>query len=432
MKKLLTILVIAGALLASPYFIGQQTETKIRDMYAQMSDYPSYELEITEYHQGWFGSRLTATFTMPIAAADDLGIEHLSFTLQQEIQHGPLLWKYNGLGFGLNDSSTQIKLDQDMLALLPADLNIADNNLQIIGHIGFNGSVQSIVKLSPFSMLIDEAKLEIKGAEFTSSVAMDGAMTFAGSWQGLTISEDQQTLVELKQLTVSGVQQLIRGELFSPTALTTGDFFVHMAQFSVAGPTPDTVINIEDLSITGASQENDGLLLIDVLFNAENIDAMAQQFNDFNYQITMKNLDVDVFQEVQRVMLEIQELPEQQQAMALMQLQALLPKLIAKAPEFNITQLGINTEDGEVSSDLNIKFDQSIYDANNPMSMILAVDANAKGHAPQAFFERIGMATDVDGMLDQNILVKDNDNVSFNFTFKNGQALLNGMPIPLG
>ena len=66
------------------------------------------------------------------------------------------------------------------------------------------------------------------------------------------------------------------------------------------------------------------------------------------------------------------------------------------------------------------------------MTMMFAMDADAKGQAPEAFFANLGMGAQIEQMVQQNFIVRDNDLLKFNFSFKQGQAVLNGNPIPLG
>ena len=147
---------------------------------------------------------------------------------------------------------------------------------------------------------------------------------------------------------------------------------------------------------------------------------------------TLTHRSMAIFQEMQKIMVQAQELPEQERMMAFMQIQSLLPKMIAKNPEFTIKQLGLNTANGAIASAMNFHFDQTIYDPQNPMSLIMAVNAQAQGEAPKAFFTEIGKADDLNEYISQGLLIEENENVMFEFSFVNGQALLNGMPIPLG
>jgi len=43
----------------------------------------------------------------------------------------------------------------------------------------------------------------------------------------------------------------------------------------------------------------------------------------------------------------------------------------------------------------------------------------------------MGMGGQVEQMIQQNFLIKSSDKLTFDFTFKQGQALLNGNPVPL-
>ena len=57
MKKLFIIIILlAGILLVSPFFVGSSAEAQLRDMYSKLNEHPSLNVEVTEYNKGWFTS----------------------------------------------------------------------------------------------------------------------------------------------------------------------------------------------------------------------------------------------------------------------------------------------------------------------------------------------------------------------------------------
>lgn len=432
MKKLISLGLLVLLVAISPYFIGQQAEIEVRNIYSKISDSTGYELEVTEYHRGWLHSNATVVVKVPVPAEYDTGIEYLTFTSLQQIQHGPILFKTDGLGLGVADIEYQINLPEQLTAVLPNELAIPENTLQIMSRLAFNGDINSTTHLKAFDLTIDNALLSVKEAKFSSSIGMTGAMTVTGNWQGFTVSEDNINVLSITDIDLASKQQVIRGEVFSQYALSTGDVLIDIAEMKIYDLTTATQMSNSNSKIKIVSSEHNDLLTIDALISSNKIQVIDNQYNDFNYQVTLANLDIDVFQEMQKIMVQAQELPEQERMMAFMQIQSLLPKMIAKDPEFIIKKLGLNTANGAIASAMNFSIDQTIYDPQNPMSLIMAVNAQAQGEAPKAFFNEIGKADDLNEYIAQGLLIEENENVMFEFSFVNGQALLNGMPIPLG
>ncbi len=432
MKKLIGFLAIVVMVLITPYFIGQNVETKVRAIYSQLDQNPGFDIVISDYHRGWFSSTAKATLTVPIVEDGSSLMPSLTFTIKQTMQHGPVLLQTAGLGFGLTDINYDISLPSELSQQMPNEIATIKDALHINARMAFNGDLHTKTRLNDFQLAIDNSQVNVKSANFDSTITMAGEITVDGSWQGLTIVEDEQTVVEIAGMSINSKQQLIRGELFSPMALSIGDMKVTIASFKVNGPTPGNNFVVNNINMSGAVQEHNQLLAIDMQFNAENISAAGQDYTDFNYHAVLDNLDIEVFQQIQTTLLKLQQLSEQQQMVAMMDLQALLPKLLDKGPTLKIEQLGVNTSDGAIKTKMTVMFDSNNLDPNNPMSMILALDADAQGHAPEAALQHFGIGTHLEELISQKVLIRGENNLSFKFTFKNGTALLNGTAIPLG
>ncbi|MCW8833766.1 MAG: YdgA family protein, partial [Colwellia sp.] len=67
----------------------------------------------------------------------------------------------------------------------------------------------------------------------------------------------------------------------------------------------------------------------------------------------------------------------------------------------------------------------------NVMSIMAAVKANAKGEAPLPFFTKLGLAPMIDMYVEQGLLLKKEQELSFKASFAQGQLQINGNVIPL-
>lgn len=432
MKKLVAFLVFLAVLATAPVFVGMQAETKIRTMSATMTEYPGYDLKFVEYHRGWFYSQAIVEVSLTLPADYGVALETLTMQVKQHIQHGPILYTTDGFGLGLVDIALDFSTPKELQPLMPVEFNVAKDTVNVGSRVDFRGDLSSQLTLKPFTIDIDNAQINVNAANIASLVTMGGVMKSEGSWQGIQIIEDDAPVLEITDLDFNGEQQVIRGELFSPMSLAVGNVDLNIGTAKVMGATPEQQISVTDINVSAKSSENLGLLLIDVLFNAKEIQIIGEQFNDFNYQLSVDNINIDSFRKLQTILLAAQELPEDQQVNELIKIQALVPELIATDPVIKVKQLGVKSTDGDLQSDLTIAFNKELFDANNPMSMFLAIDANAQGSAPVNFFTRIGKQQEIDHLLQQNVLIQEQDTLSFTFTFKNGQALLNGQPVPLG
>jgi len=423
MKKIIIILlVIVAALAVSPFFIGSQAESKVRDMYSKASEYPNLNFEITEYNQGWFSSDVKIKLLFDVAGApvtdEDLVI------ITQKMQHGPLLWKSGGLGFGLADIQYGLEFPKEIQDELQ---DIKTDSVSVTSRLAFDGSSASSIAISPFTLNKQNNQVIINEGKFDASVNMSGKILVDGNWQGMQVKEEDRLILDLKDLSINADQSLIDGEMFSKTALFEGDFSMGVETVDVKGYSAADSFNVNGISLTSETKFTNDLGKIGFVLGAKKISAVGQEFDNLTYDLSLQNINKQTVLAMNNLMMENSD-PE---AM-MMEYQNLLPELFKQNPSVALNKLGVTTSVGEIDTNALIKVNGEMYDANNPMSLMAALDAKANGHAPASFFDNFGMGSDIEMMVQQNMLVRDGDNIKFDVSFKNGELLLNGAPMPMG
>lgn len=430
LKKRLIATAIVSGLVVAPYFSGKLAQTEMENMVAKMQNMPNATVSIENYHRGWFNSTADIKATITQDIAEQVEPLQITVTSKQTMQHGPVLWQSNGLGFGLVDIDYDIELAHNQNDTLDFNHTFTKDTLESYVRIGFSGAMYSTMSLKPFQISTEQGTFDIHAMNIDSLMTKDGKLKFSGDWQGLDFSEFDEQVLSIGKMQFSADQQVVRGDLLSYNALTVGDTNFTLASFNILGPTEAEKISMNNLSVISTSHEKDGLMYADADIKIANINAIGQEFKDFSYLVSFNKLDLDVYQEFQDVL--VSNNGQQDQNQLLLEIQTLLPKLLAAGPELKIKKLAVQTNQGEIDSQLNIEFDQDLLDANNPMSIMMALKADANGSAPVEFFNAIGMAQNIEALIMQKMLISDEDEVTFDFTFANGQALINGMPIPLG
>ncbi|WOH36234.1 YdgA family protein [Thalassotalea fonticola] len=430
MKKRLIATAVVSGLLVAPYFSGKLAQTEMENMVAKMQNLPNATVSIKNYHRGWFNSTADIVATITQDIAEQVQPLQITVTSKQTMQHGPVLWQSNGLGLGLVDINYDFDIAHNQTDALDISHTFSEDKLASYVRIGFSGAMTSSINLKPFQISTEQGTFDIHAMNVDSVMTKDGKLQFSGDWQGVDFSEFDEKVLAIGKMQFSAEHQVVRGDLLSYNALTVGDTNFTLANLDILGPTQAEQISMKDLSVISASHEKDGLMYADADIKVASINAIGQEFKDFSYLVSFNKLDLDVYQEFQNVLLNNND--PQNQMQLVMEIQALLPKLLAAGPELKIKKFGMKTSQGEIDSQLNIEFDQSLLDANNPMSIMMALKADANGSAPVEFFNAIGMAQNIEALIMQKMLVSDEDEVTFDFTIANGQALINGMPIPLG
>ncbi|WP_444995038.1 YdgA family protein [Aliikangiella sp. IMCC44359] len=430
MKKLIILIIATAILLIPPYFIGSKVETILRDQIKKSNVNPSYQIEITDYQKGWFSSSAKMTIALKLPSNISNTPEPVHITVNQNMQHGPLLWKVDGIGIGLVDAIIDFELPKELQSELDKIEELNKDTISITSRTNFDLSTKTKLALKPFTINKEGAVISVKEGTGSFEYDMSGRIAGDSTWQGMSVKDGAEKSFEFGKVTFDIDQQLVIGEMFSPDAIYAGDFNTNITSIALNTNNPAENFSLQNLNLLAKSDVNKEIANIKVVVNMKTLESFQQEFKDLVYDLSFENLDTQVLRKINQALVESQENADPMQSMA--KVQGLLPQLIAKNPIIKINKLGVITKDGEIDSDLELAFDQEVYDPNNPMSMMLAIDAQAKGHAPEAFFTGFGLSQQIEQMIQQKILVRDNNNLTFNFTFKSGQALLNGAPIPLG
>jgi len=425
MKKIL-ILVAGILLLSAPFFVGSTAETRIDELLEKYNVNPSIQITKLSYDKGWFSS--TAKYQVEVVMADDQNLPDMpNFKISQALFHGPVLWKHNGLGFGLMDSTETIDLPDDWKKIQDAFL--------ISSRVAFDGSFDSIITLD--SIDIDELgiKVSLMPASGQVQVSKTGHIKVNFDWQGLKAEKLNAGSLEIVGIHLNADQQLIKGELYSPTALYTGNFISTVETVSLIAAAPGASADLSNIEITADSQAREDVIDVNVAFKIAEINAVNQKITHFIYDLSMLNLDIDAMMEFNTLMVDSQQNLQNNPAQALTELytkaQAILPKLLAKDPELRINNLGFTVEEGTITSEMTLVIDKDKFQIENPDSIIGAVKVDSTGQAPEAFFVKFGLGPSIDAFVQQQLLTRDGANVGFEFKMVDGKTLLNGNEIPL-
>lgn len=432
MKKLIiAIAVIALVVLVPPYFIGSKVETVFRDQMAQAKQSPTMNMSLKEYQRGWLGSQAKLSILIP--NVDEQGQENdIEFTIIQNMQHGPLLWQSGSLGFGLVDSDIDFELPADIRAELEKHESINEDTLTITGRTAFDISSTINVALKPFVIKEEKGTVKINGAEGFYSYTMAGKIDGNMHWKGMQVDGTDGVKAVMSEMTMNMDSELISGDLFAADALFGGDFSMTLAQLEVTTRNPLESFKLNDLTLKVATDIQPETTDITSNIKVKSITALAQDFSDLVYDFSIEKIDTESLKAFNSMIAQAQASTQPDPAVFQNQMQALLPDLVAKGPEVKIKQLGVKTAQGDIASNMLIKINQDMYEPQNPMSMIFALDAKANGQGPLAFFNTLGMGPMIEQLVGQNMLVKNNELVEFEFVYQQGQALMNGAPMQLG
>ncbi|MDN3652964.1 DUF945 family protein [Thalassotalea ponticola] len=429
MKMRYVSLALGAGLLASPYFAGKQIERDFTHIIAQISAQTPYDVSIDHYQRGWFSS--TADVSIQVEQLVDDMVEPLVLTFKatHDIQHGPLL-SQSSLTLGLADIRHHITLEHNMPDSDQLNHDFSNDKVDYYTQITFLGDSYSTLSSKTITVNSSDAVMKILPTDLTIKLTHQGELALNGIWQGMTVYQHEQALVEIGQMQMTSNQQIVRGSVWANTAIMVGDSNIHLDSLLIQDNDDVGPIAMNHVDITTTSADHNGLMAGKAVVSAKDIRALGLTFDGFNYQSSIKNVDLDTYAELQALLVKasMQDNPQQ----FAQQVQVIIPKLLKSAPEFKMDNLALTTGQGDISSYMDISFDSDKIDTSNPMSIYTAIDANAHGQAPLDFFVELNMSEVIDDLLAEKILIREQQNIRFDFSLADGLPILNGQAVPLG
>ena len=467
---LVIVLIIVLALFGLPYWFGIQTEKVYNDIVSTYSKTGNISILEKSYEKGWLNSKAKTTFAIKNGDA-----ELIKFEETDTIYHGP--FPLQAVLSGMSGLTPVMAVIDSKLVAIP------------VGESEFS---QIIKKLPPVSLL---TRLSLDGGGITD-ITMPGIETEAGKgggklkWEGLTgdvkfSPEFRDVDAEFKSsglkltgkdtdFTITGLSGASRLKYVGPeNKYPVGD--INFAVDEITARTKDeNSAEYEDFSITGialtgTSTESEGILNSTHSLGFKEIDAGGSKYGPGGYELAIRNIDMASWIKIQDQLRKNQNAPQTEEARAafMTELMKIVPGLIKKSPEIELTKLTIKTSDGSLDGHLKISVDGTNMDnpelASNPLFLVTAIKANARVSVTKPLLERVitdykkeeilgdfkkaddeippdeeiaGMAKEetgdeIKGLMDQGIITGNGDNYELNASYEMGQITLNGQPLDM-
>jgi uncharacterized protein YdgA (DUF945 family) len=386
------------------------------------------------------------------------GFEDLSATINVSAQHGPFL-TLNGLSLGLSAWKAEVNdsVFREFLAYAEDE-----KFYSVTGNVGLFGGLSFEDIMPKFTVIPQDGGDEViafsgwNGKGATSS----GNTAYSGVTDLVSVSAEGVTF-EMKSMTLAASSD---GDW---TAAMQGGFYNSVSQFTIASinfdmPMLDTNAKLEKLIIDVKTEksEDGNLMDIGVDYAIESIEAPEFSGRNLVVKTEINNLEKAFFKAYQ----EASTKPAQmEQAMVDMIENNLLPQLQA-APEFNITEMSGNVADGNFSGKVMAKvagidslpesledpafwISKAVVDSNLKLNKAMALwigeqviasqiqaDPNAAGMTDEEISAiAVEQVEGMIGMFTQQgmITVNADDEYEMTFSMQDGQAMLNGNPMPL-
>ncbi len=427
MKKLfIAILLAITVSLIAPKFIGGVVETEYRSVLDKIAENPAIAINSSTFTRSWFGGKATSDIT--ILLHDD-EIDDIKLVVEDNLSFGPVIFTDRGVKFALSYSQANINFKKLLL-----DEEIADfinDKVHVTGLLTFSKDVVSTI-------VIDKISKEVDGNKIVSSPAL-GEFVLADNerihgefnWDGLTATTSEENFA-IGKTSFTLDQTLIAGNYYQGNAISTGDFNFAISSISANDATGNEVLLLKKLIIGAMSSVDNDLMKVVINYRAQEMKSVGQHLKNANLEVIFNRIDINVMQEFNTLLASVSADGEKAlNENNMKKISPLVTKLLANDPILEIKDLSVETPEGKIESTLSMTIDKQIFDVNNLMSIMAAVKADANGNAPMPFFAKLGLAQMVDMYVEQGLLLKKEQELSFKASFAQGQLNVNGNVIPL-
>lgn len=480
MKKSLLVVsmllvLIVGAWGGATYWFSIETERHYLGMLKQASESPYVKITNERYTRGFLGSEALTAIEIRMPPDAPAQIQAKKITLVHDIKHGP---------FPLSESPDGKRSFRPLMAtvrtriMFPPEIQSALDEL--VGQIPEIGSIwdYTIIYLDGGGeerffipafrhTLGDTDKADVDWGGLSLQTRFNpGFKAVTGSFAipGFNISAKEFDLKTYEVKYSFDVQEGVAG-------LPLGDASFDLASIQVADrrKAASQAVDLHGLEISSSARASGDTITVAMGFHAAQLKLGDTAYGPGVLEVEVRNLDANSLAKLQQVAREFQPQPSQQsaeelQAMLLNKYIEIIPELLERSPEIEVTRLNIATPDGDLTGKIKVAFDGTKASSFQDASMAAkAVKAQVELRAAEKLVHRAASviaktrtrpgageqeepsSTDremdgaamsaavrqVEGLVAQNILVKEDSNYSLKASYDAGQVVLNGRPLPL-
>ncbi len=488
MKKVIATLavVILVVILAGPFAAGVKTQQAMDSFVTYVNDQPGYTASWTEYDRGWFGSRGRMTVSVQLPSADS-GEELPELPLEFDISHGPVILR-EGLQFGW--SAGTVVLGGEVDGWLRDRLSLAGNEpfcqsdfrMSLLGTVGFQdkcqaGAVRLNSELPGAAGAGSETGSDTAGIESARATSDDaqtlylesyrgggtydrnGKFTYAGALPGARLESATGGTMEVGEVTLG--TELDFGRLYSKFIVPG---HANFAVASISGKTAEG----EEVRLTGLQfntvttfHEEDTLSDVEVEMSLASFSGLGENLSDARAVLSFNRVRVEFWEKYSDLMQQMAG-SEDTASVGFELLGLVMSDLVPSGPGIEIKDLRFTTDDGSLNLTARANLSPDAAQSADPMGLIrfLQVDVNAlvgkalaqslmeqttRSEIQGQLFESGEPWTDADldaqvkdqaavklnMLVVQGMLKEDGDNYRIDFSFRDGNALLNGEAMPL-
>ena len=464
-----SVAVVVGGLLVAPRFVGNHVESRMNELIASVDANPMIEVRWSEYHHGWFSSggvldvRLTVPVTEveppPVAAAGTAApivkteMTTVDFQYRLDLAHGPVILD-SGVTLALASWTGEIMHNDALDATLSWDRS--SPLYWQSGRITLGGNLQVQETVSPFSLSGDQVSATFSGYQ-GSGKETNGTLAYSGEAASLVVNGPEDSVkfegFRFEMEMDADLAKVMQGSLYNMDGLLSVD--------QVLSGEGSGIRNLQ-VEINAKLNEDESLADIHAGYRVQEVFGGEISLSDLGFDVVLTNYSAAFNRRynelVQQTLFQNNLSPETIQAVW----KESLPLLLQSNPTMRLENLRFTLPEGSFNSEVSLSLngmDLQGQSLDSPEFWLQNLVLNASASADKPLAERLARqfvrnqaANNPDLQLSeaelerasaqqasmmlamlgaQGMLREEGEQFRLDFRMTNGQANLNGQPIPL-
>lgn len=346
-----------AAILAAPVIISDQLQQDTEKFIAEVNELSMYKAELISTEQTWLSSdiKLKVGFDLADVFEDESMTEQFQLLLSLHVDHGPLL------ASGLNLAEFDLQLENSpMFASLQWDQSQA--LYQLTGEYNLLGDLSYRDRAPEISYVSDDNDVHFHLSPYQGKAeTIDGELLHKGVLPELTLTSSMLDIA-LEQVAMKTHLKQSISSYFNLDELPLYDASVEVADTHIEAKLDGTEIDIKKLAMLMSSEldREKHLARGELVYKLEQLVTDAFEIKDLALVLETNNIDEQSYLNINQFFATqpMTADPDQQFEETLAFLKANLLALLKPEPEFNITMLKGEFNEGHFEAVLNTKLTQ--------------------------------------------------------------------------
>lgn len=383
MKKtiLILLLIILVVIVGGPYVMGFVVEKTYKQLLAQAPTNTRMHIKLINYQRGWFNSQATLAVTLKLPPilhnekVQSLAPTDIAFTVQENIEHGPIL-------YGVNKNGKQsIQFGQAYMVATAEDTNI---NAYAHTFIEFNGRILNQIDLQQLNYHDEQQKVIYSLQNLKSNVMI------ADGFQQLT----GYIKIGAIDFVSPDIQQQIRGlGLQYKLHKSVQGFYLGDTNAIIQSQT-GMLLNKIQFKLSGMELQSNSQLLNDKInyfmdMNAKEVAVNGDSYGPFELKLDMQNLDVAALADLRK---QLQVLNDETGMLNKAELRRYLSgvmKLVAKGVDVNVQKLNLTIPEGQIRAAAHLIVNPISGQINNILMLLANLNLDASLKMPKTLVQQL-------------------------------------------